>query len=31
MVRYCTLAGSIDEAVQRVLARKTKDLAALLD
>lgn len=31
MVRYATLAGSIDEAVQRVLARKTKMLSGLFD
>lgn len=29
MVRYATLAGSIDEAVQRVLARKTQMLSGL--
>lgn len=31
LVRYATLAGSIDEAVQSVLARKTKDLSRLFD
>jgi SWI/SNF-related matrix-associated actin-dependent regulator of chromatin subfamily A-like protein 1 len=30
-VRFMTLAGSIDEAVQRTLARKTKDLSQLFD
>lgn len=29
MVRYATLAGSVDEAVQRVLARKTQMLSGL--
>jgi len=31
LVRVATLAGSIDEAVQRTLARKTEDLVALFD
>lgn len=31
MVRYMSLAGSIDEAVQRVLARKTADISKLFD
>lgn len=31
LVRTATLAGSIDEDVQRVLARKTEDIVALFD
>ena len=31
LVRVAMLAGSIDESVQRVLARKTEDLVALFD
>lgn len=31
VVRYMTLTGSIDEAVQRTLARKTRDLSQLFD
>ena len=30
LVRYATLANSIDEAVQRVLARKTRMIAEIL-
>jgi len=31
LIRYATLAGSIDEAVQTVLARKARDLSKIFD
>lgn len=31
MIRFATLAGSIDEAVQRVVARKAQDISKLFD
>jgi SWI/SNF-related matrix-associated actin-dependent regulator 1 of chromatin subfamily A len=31
MIRFATLAGSIDEQIQRVVARKTEDISRVLD